>query len=893
MKKSLLSKIIIVLTIVVILLNFYLMPPSQAGWLDDMLQSVIGLLTLPVRFVAVACGWAINALTGSLAYIEGTTDGSAANLFITPFDILFNKVAIFDINFFDIKTSGPEVESLVNKIRMGVAGWYYALRNISASALLVILIYVGIRMAITTIATDKAMYKKMLVDWIASMGILMLMHYIMIFAITVNNTIIKALSASVDANKLEQIYEIIKSLALDTYNVYGIAATVVYCMLVWQTLGLVFAYFNRILKLAFLTIISPLVTITYSLDKMGDGKAQALNNWFKEYIFTILIQPFHCVIYMSLIDIGLNLLTETNSTDDGVMLAAAVISILCIKFTKDAEGIVRKIFSFQDDGSTGLGAGLALAGAGMMYAKNIGKTARSSVNNIRNLGRTGSNALRYLSKSSVRGVQGMKNFAVGTYVAAKALKKGEGQENMSYSERRSEVRADMAEKKANKYEAKSNTTADAEAVEKEAAELYATNSKMTPREAKAQARANIAKRNRAAKKAIDKKEKKNNKHPNRKVGIVGPRTTLSRLRDIRDNSSVIKGLSDATKSTIAMGAGLSFGSGQIGIGSNISTAVMTSAAITKGVNEFMQGTRTTLRRGVKDNLQAMGVSNKKDASKAIGQILATHGDPEEAKSREAALQKELEKAFAEAGLDETYKTSLVNRIKRTAQANPMKTNQAIEHSLKGTGTADGGNAYTVNDGKIAEAAKNLADFYNGAEVFKSFQTAAEFGITADTFAADVMGGFRSNTTPSEIQGTVNENPSTSEQTPQDGVQPDNGSSGKKRKGKKGEIDPDSKMSQINKAVQEELALHRKQLEEMRDIDEFGQNAEVQQRMQEMEAEFLEYIEKAKQQMEAELKKVEEGVKAGYEKQINKIIRDMEKEIKAIDRYHEEISEYDY
>ena len=46
-------------------------------------------------------------------------------------------------------------------------------------------------------------------------------------------------------------------------------------------------------------------------------------------------------------------------------------------------------------------------------------------------------------------------------------------------------------------------------------------------------------------------------------------------------------------------------------------------------------------------------------------------------------------------------------------------------------------------------------------------------------------------------------------------------------------------------------------------------------------------------MEAELKKVEEGVKAGYEKQINKIIRDMEKEIKAIDRYHEEISEYDY
>ena len=271
MKKTFLGKLLIVATIIVLLLNFYLLPPVQAGWLEDMLTSVISLLTLPIRAVAVACGWAINALTAGLAYMEGTTDGSAISNFITPFDILFNKVQLFDINFFDIKTAGTEAESLVNQIRLGIAGWYYALRNIAASILLCILIYVGIRMAITTIATDKAMYKKMLVDWVASMVLLFLMHYIMIFTINVNNTIINALSSGINSAKIEQIYDVVKTMALDPWDLNGIAATAIYCMLVWQTLGLVFAYFNRLLKLAFLTIIAPLVTITFSLDKIGDG----------------------------------------------------------------------------------------------------------------------------------------------------------------------------------------------------------------------------------------------------------------------------------------------------------------------------------------------------------------------------------------------------------------------------------------------------------------------------------------------------------------------------------------------------------------------------------------------------------------------------------------------
>ena len=89
--KKMLGRFIIVLTVVVITLNFCMSPASQAGWLEDLLQSVIGLFTWPIRAVAIGVSMGINALTAALAYIEGATEGNTTSLILTPFDILFNK----------------------------------------------------------------------------------------------------------------------------------------------------------------------------------------------------------------------------------------------------------------------------------------------------------------------------------------------------------------------------------------------------------------------------------------------------------------------------------------------------------------------------------------------------------------------------------------------------------------------------------------------------------------------------------------------------------------------------------------------------------------------------------------------------------------------------------
>lgn len=60
------------------------------------------------------------------------------------------------------------------------------------------------------------------------------------------------------------------------------AYTIMYLALVLYTVMFTFTYFKRFLYMAFFTMIAPLVALTYPIDKVKDGKAQAFDMWFKE-----------------------------------------------------------------------------------------------------------------------------------------------------------------------------------------------------------------------------------------------------------------------------------------------------------------------------------------------------------------------------------------------------------------------------------------------------------------------------------------------------------------------------------------------------------------------------------------------------------------------------------
>ena len=350
--KRICKKMIITLLTVVLVFNFIMNPFCFAGstvvgnLIADILGTFVGIMTWPIRLLAVGLGYVIDMLASAIAYVDGTVENADTQLFITPFEIVFNETAITNVDFFDF--SGVEPDTVVYKIRTAVAGWYYFMRLIAIAILLVILVYVGIRMAISTVADDKAKYKKMLVDWLASLALVFVLQYIMVFMIEISNAVVSAMSAS----RPEGLEEAINNIAVQAlkFSIEGLGATVVFFLFVFQTFSILFSYINRMIRVAFLIVISPLITITYSIDKMGDGKAQALNEWLKEFVTSILIQPFHCVIYMVFVSTAMDLLA--NDADTGTsQWASAVVAILCMMFINDAEKIVRNSIPMLEQGA--------------------------------------------------------------------------------------------------------------------------------------------------------------------------------------------------------------------------------------------------------------------------------------------------------------------------------------------------------------------------------------------------------------------------------------------------------------------------------------------------------------------------------------------------------------
>lgn len=305
-----------------------------------------------------------------------------AELFYASIEnILFNKISLLDINFFELENISifglnATTYDAKNVMRINVQNWYVTMRNIAIALLIIVLAYVAIRMAISTLAQDKAKYKKMFKYWVESFILLFLLQYIMIFVIQLNTAFLNLLdktknafidtqisklqteldniksgdavnfktTATVQAslNKLKNIdteasYEEIlfnKFLTKFSSGSFGeaVSNTIMLCMLIYYICKFFVLYFKRMLTIGFLIVISPLITITYSIDKLRDGQSQVFNNWIKEFMINVFIQPIHCIIYLVFIFTSLYLAEK-----------APAIGIIFFVFLSRGEKIVRAV----------------------------------------------------------------------------------------------------------------------------------------------------------------------------------------------------------------------------------------------------------------------------------------------------------------------------------------------------------------------------------------------------------------------------------------------------------------------------------------------------------------------------------------------------------------------
>lgn len=131
-----------------------------------------------------------------------------------------------------------------------------------------------------------------------------------------------------------------------------------------QMIGFLVVYFKRVLLILFLIAIFPLVMISYAIDKVGDGKSQAFDNWMKEYLVNVFVQSFHAIAYVLIMAI-VSCLGDDPKDYWLVMLIA-------LSFISKGDDILRAIFSLNSAQGTvkGIGASLMQVGAAKSIARN-------------------------------------------------------------------------------------------------------------------------------------------------------------------------------------------------------------------------------------------------------------------------------------------------------------------------------------------------------------------------------------------------------------------------------------------------------------------------------------------------------------------------------------------
>lgn len=310
LKKRLKTILIMVLVFIMLFNNIsFATGPTAEDVIDDIfgvVDGIAGLLLNLFNAIPVTIGGIIQLLAGRVASI-----GQGEIAFLTMEDILFHQlpagkpagrtpIPLLDVNFFNGNTIFKD----------SIATWYYGIRNLAIILSLIVLLYVGIRMAISTLAEDKAKYKKMLVDWIVGFITIFFIHYIIIITININNALVSMLVPNGISSAMSSYAGYLAGNAVNIGAKWStaITCTILYLFLVVMICSFLITYIKRMLTTAFLIIISPIITVTYSIDKMGDGKAQALNTWLKEFIYNIVIQPFHCIIYLVFMTVAMEIL---------------------------------------------------------------------------------------------------------------------------------------------------------------------------------------------------------------------------------------------------------------------------------------------------------------------------------------------------------------------------------------------------------------------------------------------------------------------------------------------------------------------------------------------------------------------------------------------------------
>lgn len=351
---------------------------------------------------------ALDSPTSMIAYcIVGLSNSinfsisAAVGYQLTIDDIVFNNFPNTRVDYFEdlkIKKEGEYSRFIWGERGTGEGGLfkpinstYNLFRKIAIVGYMCMLIYMGIRISLSSTGESKAQYKTLFMYWVVGVAILFMYPYVMKYMIQINNSFVDVIEANKysgtrfegmngtheplketlikDENDLlgkdysrELPFEAspnknkptsyMYQIGSDSITTGSVGLALAYLVMTFQLLMLTIHYYKRVLMVGFLIAIFPLVALFYAVDKIADGKSQAFNHWNKEFMLNVFLQSFHAIIYAFVSSTIFASYDEQRGYD-------FIIVVIGVTFLFTGEEIIKKIFSQESPSKVASSAGAA------------------------------------------------------------------------------------------------------------------------------------------------------------------------------------------------------------------------------------------------------------------------------------------------------------------------------------------------------------------------------------------------------------------------------------------------------------------------------------------------------------------------------------------------------
>ena len=261
-------------------------------------------------FLAATTLLRVFANEGGFYYTDSDYSASEIGWFSVN-SLVFGEYLLFNSNINQTnKELNPDIEptgisNAMDSLKDLVVTWFQILRYFSIALIIILLIFTGLRLAVSDMAEDRARYKKVLKAWFVGLLFIGTLPYI----ISIINTIYELLmdifwNARVSLE--EAGYSSFESgLFLECLNgtaeTGGLTSAAYFIeFAAFVIIDYIFAgkYLMRLFRIFMLVVLSPVYGILHIFDviKGGDGH---IGEWLTKYSINIFIQPLHALLYLT------------------------------------------------------------------------------------------------------------------------------------------------------------------------------------------------------------------------------------------------------------------------------------------------------------------------------------------------------------------------------------------------------------------------------------------------------------------------------------------------------------------------------------------------------------------------------------------------------------------